>query len=256
MKQWTAFTKKEFLELIRTGKLFLLGAVFILFGIMNPAIAKLTPWMFRMLSDSMKESGIIINEVEINALTSWTQFYKNVPIALLLFLILQSNILTAEYQKGTLTLLLTKGMPRPKIILSKACAVLLSWSACYWLCYGITYAYNDFFWDNSIVSNMFLGAFCIYLLGIWLISLLFLMSSLFSEGITVLIAAGFIYLAVYLLHTLPAVQKYLPAALWTSGKLLSNLTVAQDYRYAIGIAFFFSLFNLIASVLLFNKRTV
>ncbi len=50
MKQLTAFTKKEFMELIRTGKALLLMILFILFGIMNPAIAKLTPWLLETMN--------------------------------------------------------------------------------------------------------------------------------------------------------------------------------------------------------------
>ena len=44
MNGFFAFLKKELFELSRSGKLIIFGFVFVLFGIMNPAIAKLTPW--------------------------------------------------------------------------------------------------------------------------------------------------------------------------------------------------------------------
>ena len=50
MKQLAAFTQKEFLELFRTGRFLILAIIFLLFGIMNPAIAKLTPWMMELFS--------------------------------------------------------------------------------------------------------------------------------------------------------------------------------------------------------------
>ena len=37
------FIKKELLDAMRSGKILILGIVFVLFGIMNPAIAKLLP---------------------------------------------------------------------------------------------------------------------------------------------------------------------------------------------------------------------
>ena len=74
MRQLIAFTKKEFLEQCRTGKLLLFVIIFALFGIMNPAIAKLTPWMMDMMSEQFAESGMEIMAVEVDALTSWAQF--------------------------------------------------------------------------------------------------------------------------------------------------------------------------------------
>lgn len=58
MRQLSAFLRKEGMEFIRTGKIWILLIIFILFGIMNPAIAKLTPWMVETMSDSLAESGI------------------------------------------------------------------------------------------------------------------------------------------------------------------------------------------------------
>ncbi len=43
MRQLFAFGKKEWMELVRSGKFLVLLILFCLFGIMNPAVAKLTP---------------------------------------------------------------------------------------------------------------------------------------------------------------------------------------------------------------------
>ena len=43
MKQLRLLLEKEFLELFRTKKALVLLIVFCIFGIMNPALAKLTP---------------------------------------------------------------------------------------------------------------------------------------------------------------------------------------------------------------------
>jgi len=79
MRTLFAFMKKEYLETARTGKLIILVLLFALFGVMNPAIAKLTPWMMEMFSDSLVESGLIVANVQVDAMTSWTQFFKATP---------------------------------------------------------------------------------------------------------------------------------------------------------------------------------
>ena len=120
MKSLFSFMKKEYLEAARTGKVMMIILLFVLFGIMSPAVAKLTPWMMETLSDSMAESGFIVTNVQVDALTSWTQFFKNIPIALIAFVLIFSDIFTKEYKSGTLLLILTKGLSRYKVVLAKA----------------------------------------------------------------------------------------------------------------------------------------
>ena len=92
MKSLLALMRKEYMEATRTGKIMIIILLFVLFGIMSPAVAKLTPWMMKMLSDSMAESGLIVTNVQVDALTSWTQFFKNIPIALIAFVLIFSDI--------------------------------------------------------------------------------------------------------------------------------------------------------------------
>lgn len=135
---------------------------------------------------------------------------------MVIFLLLFSSILTGEYQKGTLINIITKGMERWKIIVFKAIVIIALWTVEYWICYGITYGYNAYFWDNSIASHVFFAAVCFYLIGIWLISLIPFMSVLFQSNSAVIIAVGGVFLAVYLLSLMPDVKGYLPVQLMNS----------------------------------------
>ena len=100
MKSLVSFMKKEYLEAARTGRIMIIILLFVLFGIMSPAVAKLTPWMMETLSESMAESGFIVTDIQVDALTSWTQFFKNIPIALIAFVLIFSDIFTKEYKSG------------------------------------------------------------------------------------------------------------------------------------------------------------
>ena len=254
MRSFIAFTKKELLGELRSGRLFILFSLFILIGIMNPAIAKLTPWLIEAFADSLKESGMIITDVSITALDSWMQFYKNMPIVLILFVLLESSIFTREYTSGTLIVSLTNGFNRCKIVLSKSALLLSFWTIGYFLCFGITYLYNDFFWDNSIAKNLFFSVLCWWIFGFFVISLIPLFSSFSSANSSVLIGVGGVILALYVLGLIPKLNKYLPIALTSGNSLIYGANAPEDYVSAILIAAVLSLACLAANILIFKKR--
>lgn len=254
MKALTAFSKKEFLELTRTGKLLILSILFVLFGIMNPAIAKLTPWLMEMAFGDIPEASQLFAQIEINALTAWTQFYKNIPLALIVLLLMFSGILTSECQKGTLINMITQGIARWKIIAAKSFTVISLWTLGYWICFGITYGYSAYYWDNHIACHLLFSAFCFYLLGIWLISLLFLLSALLPSNTSVLLALGSIFLGIYLLGFWPDIKEYLPGYLINSKELLIGKTEPSIYFGGTAVTILLSLLNYVFTVFFFNKR--
>ena len=254
MTQLMAFTRKEWIEVLRTGKFFIVTVLFILFGVMNPAIAKLTPWMMEALSESLEDSGLTLTDATVDALTSWVQFYKNVPMALIVFILMFSGILAAEYQKGTLINMITKGLSRWKIVVSKSFVLLLLWSFGYWMCYGITYAYNEYFWDNSIAEDVGFAAFCVYMMGVWLIALMMLMSTLFSVGSVVSVGTGGVFFVMYLSGMLPDLKKFLPTCLLEASGLLSGAGEAGDYSTALVVAAVLTVVQLVLAVLILNRK--
>lgn len=90
--------------------------------------------------------------------------FKNIPIALIAFVLIFSDIFTKEYKSGTLLLVLTKGLSRYKVVLAKTVLLLSIWTVGYEICFTITYGYNEYFWDNSIANNLF---FSNYVVDIW-----------------------------------------------------------------------------------------
>lgn len=254
MRTLIAFIKKEWMEQIRSSRLVILGLLFLVFGIMNPAIAKLTPWMMEMLAETMEEAGIAIVEVKVDALTSWTQFYKNVPMALIAFVLLQSNIFTKEYQSGTLTLALTKGLERYKVVVAKTMVLIMTWTVGYWLCYGVTYAYNAYFWDNGIAQNLAFAAICWWLVGVWVIALMVLFSVLGSGNSAVLLGTGGVFFAVYMASLVPKVATFMPTKLMDGVSLLMGATAPADYTKALITAGTTMVVCFVISIPIFNKK--
>lgn len=254
MRSLLAFIKKEWTGQLRLGHLLFLGILFILFGIMNPAIAKLTPWLFEILADSLAESGMIVTSVTVDALTSWVQFFKNIPMALIVFLLMESNIFTKEYQSGTLVLALTKGLHRSKVVIAKTTVLMLLWSACYLLCFGITYVYNAYFWDNNIAKNLSFAVTCWWLFGLWTILLVVFFSAIANSNTGVLIGTGAVVLAAYLIGLLPKAEKYTPAKLLGSNALIYGANSADQYTVAMIVTALLCVICFVGSILIWNKK--
>ena len=256
MKAFFAFFKKELLESARSGKLIFLTILFFAFGVMNPAIAKLTPWMLEIMADELAGSGMTVTEVSVDALTSWTQFFKNIPMALIAFVLMYGGIFTREYESGTLVLMLTKGLARYKVLLAKALLLFLFWTAGYFLCFGVTYGYNAYFWNNSIAKDLMTAVLNQWLFGLWIIALTVLCSVFAKSSASVLLGVGAGTLCAYILSLLPKIKAYSPALLMNSQGLLNGAENAGDYVKAIVLTAVTCAVFIAASIPIFNKKEI
>ena len=254
MKPLFAFLKKEFLETVRTGKLMILLLLFVLFGIMNPAIARLTPWMMEILADTMAESGLIVADVSVDAMTSWMQFFKNIPMALIAFVLLYSDLFTKEYKSGTLLLALTKGLSRCKAVLAKTVLLLSLWTFGYWICFAVTYGYNAYFWDNDIACHLLFAVFAWWLFGVWVISFIVLFSALLQNNAGILLCAGGTVLLTYFISVLPKVREYTPVLLMDSASLLNGVQGTDAYGRAVIITVIMGAACIFASIPVTNRK--
>jgi ABC-2 type transport system permease protein len=241
MKQLLLLLKKEITELLRTKKALVLVIVYAMFGIMNPAMAKLTPWLLAQMGDSLAEQGITIGAISVNALTAWTQYYKNLMMEHIVILAVFSGIFAQEYQSGTLINLLTKGVSRAKVAASKLLSALLCWSVCYWLTFLVTLAYTAYFWDNALPAGIWLGAICAYVLGVWLLTLELAFASALSSGMAALLGTGGVLVVCYLLSMLPALTRFLPLRLSDGLSLLTRALAPADFLPALLVALALSL---------------
>ena len=254
MRSLFAFTKKEMTEQIRSGRALIMVILFVAFGIMNPAVAKMTPWLLETFADAMADSGMIIVATEVSALDSWMQFFKNIPMALIAFVLLQSSSFTREYQTGTLVLSLTKGLERFKVVASKAFVISLCWTVGYWICFWVTYLYNAYFWDNSVAHSLWLSAVCWWLFGMWVISLMIFFSTASKANTGVLVSCGGVVFVTYLLGLVPKIGKYLPTMLTDGASLVYGYSEPKDYAAAAVITVFTAVLLFAVSLPVFNKK--
>ncbi len=254
MKSLFAFIKKECMEQFRSARLWITLTLFVLLGILNPAVAKLTPWLFEIMADSLAESGMIVTDVKVSAMDSWVQFFKNMPIGLIAFVLLQGAIFTKEYGSGTLVLSLTKGLERYKVVISKSGVLCTIWSIGYWLCFIITYLYNSYFWDNAVAQNLLLSVVCWWLFGVFVISLMTLFSTISISNTGVLLGTGAIVLVSYLVGLLPKANKYLPTRLMDGNSLIYGMTQSKEYIAAMIVTAVATTICFAISIPIFNKK--
>lgn len=250
----TAFMKKEWMELCRSGRLLVLFLLFSLLGIMNPALAKLTPWLVETLSESLADAGIAAAAVTVDAMSSWAQFYKNFPLGMVFFILLTSGSFTTEYQKGTLIPVVTRGLTRRNIVLAKSLVIVALWTVMYWLCFGITCGYNAYFWDNKAANHLYFAAALAWLFGIWITSFVLLFSAVAQSGAQVLAGTGAIALGVYLLSLFPKFGRFLPIRFLDGMSLLQGVTSVCDYAVSATAAVFVSFLCIILAVVCFDRK--
>ncbi|GHU54108.1 ABC transporter permease [Clostridia bacterium] len=254
MRAYLAFTKKEFIENLRTYKLLILLAVFLLFGVMSPLVAKLVPEIMQNLGIG----GIKITLPEATAMDSWVQFFKNVgQIGLLVLAVVFAGIMSNEFSRGTLVNVLTKGLKRHTVIFSKLTAAALIWTMSYLLCLAVTYGYTVYFWDMGELQHVFLAFFSMWLFGLLLVVLLILGGTLFKTFIGSLLLAGGAVVAMTLLNISPKIQKYNPVTLCGDNTaLLTGVKNASDFVPAVIICIALVVVLTTVSVVVFDRKQI
>ena len=254
MKSLIAFTKKEITAQLRSAKFVILIVLFVIFAILNPVTAKVTPLLLELLSESMAESGMNITIAEVSVLDSWMQFFSNVPMLLLAFVMMEGNIFTREYGTGTLILSLTKGLDRYKVVASKSFILVVFWTLIYWLHFAVNYFTNMFFWDDLTTKNLGFAAVSFWLFGLFTISLVVLFSTMINSYIGVLGCTGGVVFGLTFLSIIPKVSDYFPTILQDGISLVYGMVEVKTYIPAVIISIAVTILCFVASVPLFNKK--
>ncbi len=252
MRAYIAFTKKEIYESAKTYKLLLLIIVFLIFGFMNPIVAKLTPDIMK----SLVEQGISISLPEPTILDSWAQFFKNVSqMGLIVLVIMFSGIISNELSKGTLVNMLTKGLSRKTVILSKFTSTCLIWTLAYFLSALVTFLYSMLFWEDTEVANLLFSISIVWIFGIFLISAVILGGILFKTSYGAMLFCGVIVACLLFLNIFPKVAEYNPIQLISVNMdiLKENIEISEVIK-SIGVTLGASILFMISSIVIFCKR--
>ena len=254
MSAYIAFCKKEITESIRTYKAIIMLAAFIVFGIISPLTAKLIPDIL----GAAGLGGIAIVLPDPTAMDSWAQFFNNIgQMGVLVLAIIYCGITANELGKGTLINILTKGMKRHSVILSKFTTSAMTLLISYCLSLAVTYAYTVYFWGFEELSHALLAFISPFLFGLFLLSLMILGGILFKSYFGSLLGLGGVVLVLSLVNISPKMQKYNPISLSAGTlSLLNGQKIPADFIPAVIICLGLTIVIIASAVIVFNRRQV
>lgn len=252
MRSYIAFCKKEVLENLRTHKVLILMIVFLLFGMMSPLTAKLMPEIFK----SLALDGIVISIPEPTALDAYAQFFKNTSqMGLLVVLLVFGGMLSNEITKGTLINMVTKGLSRPVVILSKFTVASILWTLTLLASFVTTFGYTVYLFGSGTQPNLLFSIFCLWLFGLFLLACLLFFSSFTSGNFAGLALTAVSLLILLLLDIFPRLHALNPIALASlNTALLSGASQVSDLSTPIGVTLGLTILLLGSSMMVFRRR--
>lgn len=250
MSGYIAFVKKEFTENMKNYRFLILFAVFLIFGITSAFLAKFTPEILSALAADMEMSS------EPVALDAWKQFYKNISgVGFSAFIILYGSCLSGEYSKGTLVLMVTKGLSRKAVILAKYTVAAILMTISYWISYAATYGYTAFLWKDVSLPNVAFAALALWIAGFLYLSILMIGCVIFRQTFTGILFTGGIVAVISLLGMIEPIAKFSPFILTTKNiDLISGEITLSDFMIPAVVSIVISILGLLLAIRLFNKK--
>lgn len=250
MNGYVAFVKKELMENMKNHRFLILFAVFLIFGITSAFLAKFTPQILSALAADMEMTS------EPVPLDAWKQYYKNISgVGFSAFIILYGSCLSGEYSKGTLVLMVTKGLPRKTVILAKYTVAAILMTVSYWMSYAAASVYTALLWNDTGLSHTALSAFALWIIGFLYLSILMIGCVMFKQTFTCILFTGGIVAVISLAGMAEPVAKFNPFVLTTKNIDLISGEVTPAYLILpMLVSVTVSVFGLLTAIGLFNKK--
>jgi ABC-2 type transport system permease protein len=246
--------RREMTEQWRTYRFLIVAAVFAVFGLASPLLAKFTPEMLKALPGVPPE---ILTAIPAPTLAdAVAQYLKNMSqFGILLALLMTMGVVVQEKERGTAAFFLTRPVSRETFLLAKFAGLAAAFTVSLGLaavgCWYYTLVlFEALPWGPFLALNgLMLVVFLVY------IALALLASTLArSQGM----AAGFAFLALILIAgvgALPGLGDYFPGRLfgWGAALLLGGGVTAWPALW-IGLGTIAA--ALAAAVLVFRRQEV
>lgn len=250
-----AFLKKEFKAIFKTYRWWVIPLVFIIFALMGPPGAKLTPQIIKVALPQ----GMKMTVPEPTLIDAFGQWFRNLSqMGLFAAILLTMGIVAEEKSSGTILLIVTKPVSRANLVLSKflAQSVWLTLSLIVSAAVTFIYAGLIFKFDRLAEFAQANALFILYYLLAVAVTVFF--STVFKSQI---VAGGLSLITVLLASMVSALSKvfdkYAPTGLTTVGTKLAlgqkGAELAQSIWPALTAAVMIFLL-LSAAIVIFNRE--
>lgn len=245
----TSFRSKVTAYVFSTVPL-ILFAVFLIFGLTSPFLAKFMPEILSAVAADMRMGSSPV------ALDAWEQFYKNISgVGFSAFIILFGSCMSGEYSKGTLVLLVTKGLPRRAVIFAKYTVAAVLMTICYWAGFLATYCYTAYLWPGTTLPHVFTAAFYLWLTGFLYLSILLLGCVIFKQTFTSILFTGGIVAIISLLGIFEPLTKCNPFLLTSKNvEIISGAASVSKFLMPAIISIVVTIIGLWFATMLFDRK--
>jgi ABC-2 type transport system permease protein len=118
MRGFRAFLSKEFREILRTWRIWVLPGIVLFLALSGPVLAVLTPQLLKSVTGS--QPGLVIQLPDPTWRDAYGQWVKNLSqMVTYALIIILGGLISAERKGGTAVLVLTKPVTRPAFVLAK-----------------------------------------------------------------------------------------------------------------------------------------
>lgn len=249
-----AFTKKEWIEQIRSYKALILLVVLFLFGMSSPLLAKITPDILSQLP----VQGITLSIPQPTALDAWAQFFKNISqMGIIVLLLVYAGTLSQELSKGTLVLPLSKGLSRSAVIGAKFFTAAASWTGSYAVAALISCGYTQYLFGHFYEPRLLFALFCLWLFGLFLLAVLLLTGALVPGSYGGLLTTAIVLGVLLIANVFPRLQKWNPITLAAQNSaVLTDAKTAGAMSATVWLTLELTILCLGLALVAFHRRKV
>lgn len=254
-QQWPLFMvslTKELKQQWRTRRFIVVGAVFVVFGMISPLLARFLPEILGSIEEAQQFVDLIPEPTIADA---FGQYIENLTqFGFILAIVLGMAAVIGEKEKGTAAMILSKPMPRWVFITSKFVAQAIVYIVSFVIAAVSAYYYTYFlFGPPAAAPFLFMNV----LLLVWLlvfVAVTLLGSTLGGStgGAAGIAAVGSVLILI--LGSIPTIGELMPGALigWAGQLAQPGMAVPNGGALAMGLVFI--IIALIAAVAIFEQQ--
>ena len=206
MTGFDAFLGKEFTEIRRTWRLWVIPGMLVFFGVTSPIIAALTPSLVKSMAES--QPGVVIQVPPPTAVDAFAQFIKNLnQFVLIAVVITGAGVVSGERSSGTAILALTKPLSRGAFVVAKMLSQVTLLAVATALGTVVCLAMTTVIFDGAVGSRLAMAVGLWLLYAFLLVVVMTLFSATFrSRGAAAGAGLGFYFLTLLLSAWGPAAR--------------------------------------------------
>ncbi|MDA3937536.1 MAG: ABC transporter permease subunit [Actinomycetota bacterium] len=210
------FLKKEFREILRTWRLWVLPAIMIVVAIISPVFAKITPALLESVAG--ETPGYVFEVPDPVTVDSYLQFWANaIQMGILGVIIVAAGGIAGERKNGTAILVLTKPVSRGAFVVAKAISNSVLFLAATIIGAAVCVGLTIVMFDSSGIADFAVSTALLYLLGVVFISITLLLGVAIKSQAGAAGASLGAFLAVSLLSIWGPARDYTVAGLMVAG---------------------------------------